>query len=32
MNDITLLGAEKVKATRMEAPVRCVRVYELLHR
>jgi hypothetical protein len=32
MNDIALLGAEEAKATTVEAPVRCVRVYELPHR
>jgi hypothetical protein len=32
MNDIAQLGAEETKATMVEAPVRCVRVYELPHR
>jgi len=30
--NIELLGAEKTKVTTVEAPVRCARVYELLHR
>ena len=32
VNIIALLGTEKAKATTVEAPVRCARVYELPHR
>ena len=32
MNNIALLEAQEARATTVEAPMRCVRVYELPHR